>query len=330
MRLLCTLCLGLAVIALQVVLGIMTFYPEAFDDKTDAVSEIVLEKKPMKTLSAEEMAWIRQHPVISVGVDPSFYPVETFDERGRYTGLAGDYLSLLKKLAGLDFRVMKLQDWASTEIQARDRGVDMFMAAARTNRRSEYMLFTEPYINLPGLIMTRRGNGLDKAGINDLHGKKVAVVNNYSWHDFLREHHPAVVALPAANTLEALQYVAAGEADAVIDYEFNLVEQIQAGGIMQVQPAGSVDSSYGHAVAARNDWPVFFSVISKALAEITPNERGIIARKWLEPGKSAGDERRGQWLFFFVSESILLCILLFWLWETQLRKRVKEACGVAV
>ena len=143
MRLLCTLCLGLAVIALQVVLGIMTFYPEAFDDKTDAVSEIVLEKKPMKTLSAEEMAWIRQHPVISVGVDPSFYPVETFDERGRYTGLAGDYLSLLKKLTGLDFRVMKLQDWASTEIQARDRGVDMFMAAARTNRRSEYMLFTE-------------------------------------------------------------------------------------------------------------------------------------------------------------------------------------------
>lgn len=46
MRLLCTLCLGLAVIALQVVLGIMTFYPEAFDDKTDAVSEIVLEKSP--------------------------------------------------------------------------------------------------------------------------------------------------------------------------------------------------------------------------------------------------------------------------------------------
>lgn len=329
MRLLCTLCLGLLIIALQVVLGIMTFYPEAFDRKTDAVNEIVLEKKPLEALSSEEMAWIRHHPVISVGVDPSFYPVETFDERGRYTGLGGDYLSLLKKLTGLEFRVLKLQDWASTEIQARDRGVDMFMAAARTNRRSEYMLFTEPYINLPGLIMTRRGSGLDAAGIADLRGKKVAVVNNYSWHDFLREHHPEIIALPAANTLAALQHVAAGEADAVIDYEFNLVEQIQAGGIMQVQPAGSVNSSYGHAVAARNDWPVFFSVISKALAEITPDERAIIARKWLDPGKSAGEKHRGQWLFFFLSESILLCILVYWLWETQTRRQVRAACAAA-
>lgn len=329
MRLLCTLGLGLAIIALQVVLGIRTFYPEAFADKTDTVSEIVLEKKPLEALSTEEMAWIRQHPVISVGVDPSFYPVETFDERGRYTGLAGDYLSLLKKLTGLEFRVLKLQDWASTELQARDRGVDMFMAAARTNRRSEYMFFTDPYISLPGLIMTRRGSGLDTAGIDDLRGKKVAVVNNYSWHDFLREHHPEIIALPAANTFEALQHVAAGEADAVIDYEFNLVEQIQAGGIMQVRPAGSVDSSYGHAVAVRNDWPVFFSVISKALAEITPEERALIAKKWLEPRKSVGDEHHGQWLFFFLSESLLLCILLHCLWEAQTRRRIKAACAAA-
>ena len=94
---------------------------------------------------------------------------------------------------------------------------------------------------------------------------------------------------------------------------------------MQVQPAGSVDSSYGHAVAARSDWPVFFSVISKALASITPDERALIARKWLEPGKNAGEEHRGQWLFFFLSESILL----YWLWQSQVRRQVKAACAAA-
>lgn len=77
----------------------------------------------------------------------------------------------------------------------------------------------------------------------------MAVVNNYSWHDFLKEFHPEIIAVPVTNTLEALQRVASGEADAVIDYEFNLLEKIQTGGIMQIQPAGKVDSSYGHAIA---------------------------------------------------------------------------------
>lgn len=273
-------------------------------------------------LPPAELAWLTDHPVVIVGVDPNFYPLEMFDERGRYTGLGGDYLRLLGKLTGLDFRVSRLTDWASTEAQARQRNIDLFMAAAKTGRRSEYMLFTTPYINMPGIIMTRRGGGLDKIGIADLKGKKVAVVNNYSWHDFLKEFHPEIIAVPAANTLEALQKVVTGEADAVIDYEFNLLEKIQTGGIMQIQSAGKVDSSYGHAIAVRKDWPELFSVISTALSRITPAEQKTLAAKWLQQERPAGQERRLQWIFFFVVESILLCLVLNWLWQNELKKQV--------
>lgn len=226
MRLLLTLCLGLCIIAIQVVLGVKAFFPDAYADKTDVVDALMEQKKSiLDQIPPVELAWVTEHPAIVVGVDPNFYPLEMFDERGRYTGLGGDYLRLLSKLTGLDFRVRRLTDWASTEEQARQKLIDVFMAAAKTGRRSEYMLFTTPYINMPGIIMTRRGSGLDKIGLEDLKGKKVAVVNNYSWHDFLKEFHPEIIAVPVTNTLEALQRVASGEADAVIDYEFNLLEK---------------------------------------------------------------------------------------------------------
>ena len=150
----------------------------------------------------------------------------------------------------------------------------------------------------------------------------MAVVNNYSWHDFLKEFHPEIIAVPAANTLEALQKVVTGEADAVIDYEFNLLEKIQTGGIMQIQSAGKVDSSYGHAIAVRKDWPELFSVISTALSRITPAEQKTLAAKWLQQERPAGQERRLQWIFFFVVESILLCLVLNWLWQNELKKQV--------
>ena len=45
MRLLLTLCLGLCIIALQVVLGAKAFFPDAFADKTDVVDALMEQKK---------------------------------------------------------------------------------------------------------------------------------------------------------------------------------------------------------------------------------------------------------------------------------------------
>lgn len=132
MRLLLTLCLGLCIIAIQVVLGVKAFFPDAYADKTDVVDALMEQKKSiLDQIPPAELAWVTEHPVIVVGVDPNFYPLETFDERGRYTGLGGDYLRLLSKLTGLDFRVRRLTDWASTEEQARQKLIDVFMPRPR-------------------------------------------------------------------------------------------------------------------------------------------------------------------------------------------------------
>ncbi len=45
MRLLLTLCLGLCIIALQVVLGARAFFPDAFADKTDVLDTLMEQKK---------------------------------------------------------------------------------------------------------------------------------------------------------------------------------------------------------------------------------------------------------------------------------------------
>ncbi|MBD5627591.1 MAG: transporter substrate-binding domain-containing protein [Desulfovibrio sp.] len=325
MRQLLLLCLGLVIIGIQVLLGVQTFYPQAFASREDTLGELLEEKTSvLDKIAPEDLAWLAANPIVTVGVDPNFYPLEMFDERGRYTGLGGDYLRLLSKMTGLDFRPLATSDWAATEELARQGKVDLFMAAAKTGRRSEYMLFTAPYITEPGIIMTRRGSGLDKADMGSLAGKKVAVVQDYSWHDFLKEFHPEVIAVPSATTLEALQKVAAGEADAVLDYEFNLLEKIQTGGILQMQTAGKVDSSYGHAVAVRRDRPELFNVITTALAQVTPQEREALAQKWLHQERPAGQERHWQWVFFFFVEACLLIFGLLWLYHAGVRKHTRE------
>ena len=72
MRLLLTLCLGLCIIAIQVVLGVKAFFPDAYADKTDVVDALMEQKKSiLDQIPPVELAWVTEHPAIVVGVDLS-------------------------------------------------------------------------------------------------------------------------------------------------------------------------------------------------------------------------------------------------------------------
>lgn len=325
MRQLLVIIVGLTVIGIEVWLGTRAFYPESLTAGPDVADEIIAAKKSILDKAApEDLAWAANADVVTVGIDPNFFPLEMFDERGRYTGLGGDYLRILAKMTGLSFKPVKAADWAAIEEQAKDGKIDMFMAAAKTGKRSGYMTFTAPYITMPGIIMTRKDSGLDNIGIDDLKGKKVAVTRDYSWHDYLKEFQPEIEPVPAQDTLEALQKVVSGEADAVLDYEFNLLEKIQTGGILQLQAAGDVKSTYGHSIAVQKDKPELFSLASMALAQITPQEQKMLAEKWLGQSRPAGEERHLQWLFFFFVQAVLVCMCVNLFVDQQARRMTLE------
>lgn len=295
------------ILILQVFVGIKAFFPEALETK-DSTVESIMENSVsiLDEASPEDIAFIATNPVIRVGVDPNFYPIEMFDERGRYTGLGGDYLKILERITGLRFKPYAAGNWADTEKQAKNGELDLLPAAARTGRRNEFLLFTPPYVNLPGILMAKRDS--EKLDTNALTGKKIAVVDGYSWHDFLREYHPEIIPVPSTNTLDAIEKVLKGEADAVLDYEFNLMEKIQTSGIMQMEVAGKMDSNYGHALAVRKDLPELFDIISLAMKQISPDMQDRLAQKWFRTEKPDDGQKRLQWIFFLLVESLLISL----------------------
>ncbi len=62
-------------------------------------------------LTEVERAFIEQHPVIELGVDPKFIPFEFFDENGDYRGITADYLDLISEKTGLRFSIAAGLTW---------------------------------------------------------------------------------------------------------------------------------------------------------------------------------------------------------------------------
>ena len=76
-------------------------------------------------LTAEERSWLRDHPVIKVGIDIDWAPVEYVDAQGRFQGISSDYLERLEELLGLRFEAATRLNWQQTLDAVRTGVLDM-------------------------------------------------------------------------------------------------------------------------------------------------------------------------------------------------------------
>lgn len=132
----------------------------------------------------DELAFMKDNPVIRLGVDPGFVPFEFIDEDDQYKGIVADYLALISERTGLKFEVAKGLTWPETYDMAVAGDIDALPAIGRTSEREDHFLFSEPYYYYKRVIVTRDEDN-HISGIDDLKGYTVAVQRNSSHHSYL-------------------------------------------------------------------------------------------------------------------------------------------------
>ncbi|MGR3218524.1 MAG: transporter substrate-binding domain-containing protein [Candidatus Anammoxibacter sp.] len=237
------------------------------------VSEILTEK---------EKRWLKDHPVINASFDPKWPPVEWIDEKGNYVGLTKDYFDLVQEKLGIRFNLIYSKSWSEVLEKAKNREIDMIIAAAQTPSRSEYMLFTKPYLNLPSVIITNTDtNGT--LTMDDLKGKTVSVVDGFASHEFMQNNFPQIKLDPVTDTLTGLLKVSFGKTDAMVTNIAATSYYAEKAFISNLKVADEIGYTVNLSIASRKDWPELNIILRKGLAVISPSERQMIFQKWVAP-----------------------------------------------
>lgn len=245
-------------------------------------------------LTEAERAWLAEHPTITFGPDPNWPPYEQFDANGTFVGISAELLTLVAKRLGVTFEFVRKPSWDAVVAAVKAREIDCYSTAVATQDRKEYMLFTRPHVTMPGIILART-DAPAYTRLEDLHGKKVAIVSGYWWEEAIARDHPEIRIVPSPDIATALGMLSFGSVDAMLNDPATSAWYLQELDIRNVRLAARLPGATNLAVGVRKDWPLLRSIIDKALGTVSADERQAIENRWT--GSAFGEQETSfPWL----------------------------------
>ncbi len=244
-----------------------------------AVDEVKADRKNL--ITSEEQKWLSEHiDSIRIGITEIPPQVLRGETKGDYKGLCIDYIRLVERNLRCKFQLVYYTTWNGVIQAARNNDIDMIFAAQQTPERTEYLLFSTPYIELPNMIIVRK-NMEGAFTLEKMKGLKIVCSEGSAVQEFLRANYGYLDVYPVKDELSGLIKVSFGEADAMVIELSRASYYIEKAEITNLRVAGSTGFTYQLRFASRKDWPVLNRILDKGLSSITNEDRDDITRKWI-------------------------------------------------
>lgn len=274
----------------------------------------------MNSLTEDEHAWLRAHPVIRVIQDPAWPPVEFADEQGNPMGMTGDYLALIEKRLGIKFKRVLHLTWQEGYARLKRHEADMTTAVSETPERLGFLAFTQPYLQVP-VVVAAQQNVPYVANLDELAGRRIAVVDGYAVNDWISRDYPRIRLVKVKTSLQGLQQLQRGEVDGYIDSLLSIGYYQAKQGAANVKIAGATPYSNTARMAVRKDWAPLVGILQKALDSISEQERDEIFRRWVPIRYEQGYDYTLLWRSLAVFGLVILVVVL---WNRRLAREISK------
>lgn len=245
-----------------------------------SVAAAVQESRPRKiSLTETEQEWIKNHPVVKIGVEQNWIPFEYFDSNGKYSGISARVTTLIEQYTGLCFQPVT-GPWPDTMKRFRQGEIMLLPAVYYDKRRTAYGIYTTPYYIVKNFIFVAADNNTIH-DFHDLRGKTVALPKGWTITLKLAKEHPEIRVIETDTLLDALLAVINRRVDATIASQtsvYYLSQQNTLGGIKGIVQTELKNLELSM-LAGRNE-PILHGIIQKALDSILQHDMIEIRREF--------------------------------------------------
>ncbi len=206
-------------------------------------------------------------------------PYAFFDKQGHPVGVATELSALVAERLGVRLEYVQGLSWGQLLEGTRRREVDLLTTATYRPDRDAFLNFTENYLMTPLVVMTRTEPPRLRS-LEQLNGRRVALVKHYSSSEQAIERYPQMQVLAVSSPLEGLLAVSDGRVEAYIGSLGVNTFTASRNGISNLKVNTSF-SENGQSYGVRKDWPELVPLLQKALDSIPENEKQAILSRWV-------------------------------------------------
>jgi two-component sensor histidine kinase/ABC-type amino acid transport substrate-binding protein len=256
-------------------------------------------------LTSHEIQWIQDND-IRYAPNPSWPPGDFIDDDGVHRGIIADYIQLFERELGISFEKIIYNNWNEI-VEGLQAGEADFVGAMQfTEEREEFLLFTEPLIQIPNVILIRSDYPY-RISEDHINNMEIAGVTGYASLDYIRNTYSGTRLIEFDDDLTALLQTSLGNTDGVIVDMMTASYLVERYGITNLQLGRSLDFHWELRIASRRDLPELHSIFNKLLASIDVYQRDAIFNRWVNIDylQEAGFIERNQ------TRLIILTFLLF-------------------
>jgi len=232
--------------------------------------------------TAEEKAWIAEHPIFKVAAFPLAPYIIQEDEVVH--GYMAELLQLVCAKVNLtpQFNYHKISNEAFTAVQSGKMEASMGMI--ETPERAKHVTFSPETMPLNMAIFARK-NSESISNLESLKHKRIASYHGYTMVALTKERLPNAQLVMADDAVGMLQLVATGEADAAIQElhtgQYMLrqyhINNLKAKGFAKFRGQGILQ---GHSYVVHKSFPLLQSILDKGYQALTEKEKQQLWDKW--------------------------------------------------
>ncbi len=234
-------------------------------------------------LSTAEQQWLDQQSGLSVGIMDNWPPFNFVNASAEPAGIGVDIIHELN--LRLDNKISIVPGkWKQIYSQVENKKLDLIMDITPKPSREPFFNFTEPYLDIPHVIIAKRKNNIYRSE-DDLGQKTLALEEGFGNVKYFQQKYPDVQIKLYPDTEQALEAVSRDEADAYAGNRVVALYLIDKLALSNLKVHGKLNKPGSIlAIATRKDYLILRNILQKALDSMGEDKIREIKNHWLGQG----------------------------------------------
>ncbi len=230
-------------------------------------------------LTTKELSWVQSLPELTLGIDLEWYPYDFINEDSIHSGLSADYIEYIKQQLPLEIAAQTNTPWLEAFELIKAGKIDLMSAVVKTNKREQWINFTEPYATFPSVVATYK-DSIFVQDMTSLNGKLVAIEKGLILEEVYRTNHPKINLTTFTKLSDALKLLTTGEVDAVIADLSSYNREVTLNKLTNITIAAFTPYELEISIGVRKGLEPLVPILNKILAQMSDEQKSLLANKW--------------------------------------------------